>query len=439
MSADPGTRTPPAALRAFRHRDFRLFFAGQLLSNVGTWMQSVAMSWLVYRLTGSALALGVIGFATQFPAFLISPIAGVFVDRWNRRRIVLTTQSAAMVQAFVLTGLVLTDEIRVWHLVALALVLGTINGFDIPARQAYLVLLVEGTEDLANAIALNSSMFNAARLVGPAVAGVLIGAVGEGVVFLLNAVSYLAVLAALLGIRARGGPVVPGRPDVVRNLREGFRYAFGFAPIRSLLLVLAVVSLVGMPYTVLLPVFASDVLGGGATTLGFLTSAAGFGALGGALFLASRSTVRGLSRVIAAGAAIFGFGLAALGFTRTLPVSGLVILLAGFGLMIFSASINTVLQTLTTEEMRGRVMSLYTMAFMGMAPFGSLFAGGIANRIGAPRTVLLGGVACLAAAAWFGRRIPALRALVHPLYVERGIIPEVATGIQAASTQRPRT
>ncbi len=428
----------PAAFRAFRHRDFSLFFGGQFLSLVGTWMQQVAMSWLVYRLTGSAFVLGLLGFATQFPGFVISPFAGVFVDRWDRRRIVIATQAASMAQAFLLATLVVSGAIRVWHLLALGVVLGVINGFDVPARQSFLVQLVEGSDDLANAIALNSSMFNAARLVGPAIAGLLIGLVGEGTVFMANALSYVAVLAALFAIRPHPAARAGGTVDVVRDIREGFAYAFGFPPIRAVLLVLALVSLVGMPYVVLLPVFASDVLGGGASTLGFLTSAAGLGALAGALRLASRTTVRGLGRVIAINGAVFGAALVGFGASRATWLSAAIVLVAGFGMMSFSASINTVLQTLVTEDKRGRIMSLYSMAFMGMSPFGSLIGGSIASRFGAPLAVAVGGGACIAGAAWFGRALPALRAIVRPIYVEKGIIPEVARGIQAATIQRPR-
>lgn len=426
------------ALRAFTHRDFRLFFSGHFLSLIGTWMQHVAMSWLVYRLTGSALALGAIGFVSQFPSFAIAPFAGVLADRWSRRRIVLGTQLIGMVQAVALAVLTLTGAIEVWHLFLLATVLGIANGFDIPARQALLVELVEGTEDLANAIALNSSMFNAARLVGPAIAGVLIGLIGEGMVFLINALSYVGILTALLALGAGARSRVEGKPRVLHHLREGFRYAWRFEPIRALLLLLALVSLVGLPYSILLPVFASEQLGGDAQTLGLLLSANGFGALVGALYLASRISVRGLSRVILTGGALFGLTIAAFALSTILWLSLLMMFVAGIGVMTTTASINTILQTIVEEDKRGRIMSMYTMAFMGMTPFGSLLAGAAADYIGAPFTVAIGGVLCIAATVWFGRIVPRMRELVHPIYVEKGIIPEVATGIGSVSEIRGR-
>lgn len=426
------------AFRALRHRDFRLFFIGQGISLTGTWMQQVAMSWLVYRLTGSAFALGVIAFASQFPTFLLAPIAGVVADRHRRHRIVVTTQSLALVEASVLTVLVLTGTVQVWHIIALSAVLGIVNAFDVPARQSLFVKLVEGPEDLANAIALNASMFNMARLTGPAVAGVLIGVVGEGPVFAINAASYIAVLVSLFRMSAAHDARPERQSRALSHMREGFRYAFGFPPIRSILTLLALTSLLGMPYVVLLPVFASDVLGGGPQTLGFLMSAAGLGALAGALYLASRPSVRGLSRVIVVAVTVFGIGLIAFSASRSQPLSIALLLVTGFGMMVQSASSNTVLQTIVDEDKRGRVMSLYTMAFMGMAPFGSLLAGTLASSIGAPATVMIGGIACLGAAAWFYSRLPAIRALVRPIYVRLGIIPEVATGLQTATELRPK-
>jgi len=426
------------ALRALRHRNLRLFFAGQGISLTGTWMQQVAMSWLVYRLTDSALLLGVIGFVSQFPAFLMAPFAGALADRWSRYRMVMGAQVLAMLQATALALLVLSSEVDVWHLIALAAVAGIINGIDIPARQSLLVRLVGGQDDLPNAIALNSSMFNAARLVGPATAGLLIGLVGEGTVFVLNALSYVAVLGALTMIRLP--PESTERQGaVLRDIREGFGYAFGFAPIRDLLAVLAVVSLVGIPYVVLFPIFARDVLAGDASTLGLLTSCAGLGALAGALALASRRTVRGLGRLIAMSTALFGASLIGFGASRTLWISCVLLVASGFGVLVTTASINTVLQTLVGDEMRGRIMSLYTMAFVGMTPIGSLVGGAVAGRLGAPLTVAAGGFGCLAISIWFGRRLGPLRAMVRPIYQRLGIIPEVATGLQTASELRPRS
>ncbi|MDZ7778376.1 MAG: MFS transporter [Gemmatimonadota bacterium] len=426
------------ALRALRHRNLRLFFVGQGISLVGTWMQQVAMSWLVYRLTDSAFLLGVIGFSSQFPSLLMAPFAGALADRWSRYRMVAVAQTLAMVQAVVLAALVIGGLVQVWHLVVLAVVVGVINGVDIPARQALLVKLVEGQADLPNAIALNSSMFNAARLIGPALGGILIGWWGEGPVFVLNAVSFVGILGALAMMRL---PAERGlrAGALLQNIREGFGYAFGFAPIRDLLVVLAGVSLLGIPYVVLFPVFARDILDGDATTLGLLTASSGAGALAGALYLASRDTVMGLGRVIAGALALFGTTLLVFSVSRSLLLSCAMLALGGFGLMLTTASINTVVQTLVGEEMRGRVMSLYTMAFMGMMPIGSLGGGAIASRIGAPAAVALGGMGCLVFAAWFVRRIGALRAQVLPVYEQRGVIPEVARGIQVVSELRPRS
>ncbi len=426
------------SLRALRHRNLRLFFAGQGVSLVGTWMQHVAISWLVYELTGSALALGLIGFANQFPIFIVAPFAGALGDRWSRYRMVVMAQIAAMMQAVVLAALVLTGAVQVWHLVALSAVAGLISGVDIPVRQALLVRLVKGQEDLPNAIALNSSMFNSARLVGPAVAGVLIGWVGEGPVFVVNAVSYLCVLGALAAIRLEGKPAEPAGP-VLQNIAQGFAYAFRFVPIRDLLTLLTLVSLVGVPYVVLLPVFARDILGGGASTLGLLTSCAGFGAVIGALSLASRNTVVGLGRVIVRGSTLFGVTLVAFAFSEILWLSCVLLVASGFAVMVVTASINTMLQTLVEEDMRGRVMSLYTVAFIGMSPIGSLAGGAIAGRVGAPLAVAFGGLACLALALWFRRRLAPLREIVYPVYERMGILPEVARGLHTATTFRPKS
>jgi MFS family permease len=400
-------------------------------------MQHVAISWLVYELTGSALMLGLIGFANQFPIFIVAPFAGALGDRWSRYRMVVVAQIAAMAQAVVLATLVLTGVVQVWHLVALSAVAGLISGVDIPVRQALLVRLVKGQDDLPNAIALNSSMFNSARLVGPAIAGVLIGWVGEGPIFVINAASYLCVLGALAAIRITEEPGEKAGP-VLQNIAKGFVYAFRFEPIRDLLTLLMLVSLVGIPYVVLLPVFARDILGGGASTLGLLTSCAGFGAVLGALSLASRNTVVGLGRVIVRAAILFGATLVAFAFSEVLWLSCALLVASGLAVMMITASINTMLQTLVDEGMRGRVMSLYTMAFIGMSPMGSLAGGAIAARVGAPVAVALGGLGCLALAFWFSRRLAPLREIVYPVYERMGILPEVARGLQTASTFRPK-
>ncbi len=427
------------AFRALRRRNYRLLFVGQAISLTGTWMQQLALSWLVYRLTGSAFFLGLVAFAGQLPGFVIAPLAGVLADRWNRHRIVMTTQSLGMVQAVAITVLVLGGWVQVWHIVALAALLGVVTGVDIPARQALFVDLVEGDrEDLANAIALNSSLFNATRLIGPSLGGFLIAELGEGPVFAINAVSYVAVIASLAAMRLP--PLVPGAAtgSVLERLREGFGYAAEFQPIRALLLHLGAVALVGMPYVVLLPVFADTVLGGGARTLGLLMSGAGLGALIGALWLATRPSVRGLSLVITVAAAVFGVGLVCFSASRALPLSMALLVVTGGGMMVMSASTNTVLQTVVPPALRGRVMSLYTMAFMGMGTIGSLAAGWLATRFGAPPTVALGGLGCIAAAAWFARQRAALRDHVRPIYRELGIIPEVASGLLNASELRTR-
>jgi len=434
----PGFRALLLAFRSLRYRNFRLFFAGQSLSLIGTWMQNVAMSWLVYRLTGSAFILGLVSFANQIPILLLSPVAGVLADRRSRRRIILTTQSLAMVQSLALATLALSGAIQVWHVLLLAVFLGTVNAFDIPARQAFLVQLVHGPEDLANAIALNSSMFNAARLVGPAVAGVLIGLIGEGYVLLINGVSYVFVLSALLAMRVTTPPLRRRRAPALLQVVQGFRYATRFTPIRALLTLLAVINLVAIPYIVLLPIFATEVLGGDARTLGFLMSAAGSGALAGALFLAARTSVRGLGRLITVCTLLLGTAMIGFGLSRLQPLSLALLLVVGFAVMIQTAGCNTIIQTIVQERLRGRVMSLYSMFTIGTAPLGSLAAGAIASRIGAPATVTLGGIATIGTSIWFTTRLPALRASIRPIYQRLGIIPEVADGLRAATEYRPR-
>ncbi len=437
MSAAAQARVRGALLalfgRALRHRNFRLFTIGQTLSLVGTWMQQVAVSWLVYRLTGSAFLLGLVAFVSQGPVFLLSPLAGVLADRHDKRTIVLVTQTVMMVQAFLLAGLVLTQRATVGWIIPLMAVLGAATGFDIPARQAFLVEMVGDRDDLPNAIALNSSMFNAARLVGPAIAGLLVAAVGEGLCILVNAVSYVAVLVALLAMRLpERGPRGHATP-VLEGLTEGFRYAYGFQPMRSILQLVAFVSLVAVPTSVLLPVIATKVLGGGAGTLGFLVAAQGLGALAGALYLASRSSVRGLSGVIVWSAALFGASLIVVGISRLHVLSLAGLALSGFGMMVQMASSNTVLQTIVDDDKRGRIMSLYSMAYTGVSPLGSLLVGAAAGAIGAPVAIALGGIGCLIATLLFARERPALRDAVRPIYVRLGIMPEVARGIQAST------
>jgi len=408
--------------RALHHRNYRLFFGGQGVSLIGTWMQQIAMSWLVYRMTQSAFLLGVIGFLGQIPAFLLSPFAGVLIDRWNRHRILVGTQSLAMIQAFILAFLTLTGTIAIWHIIILALSLGFVNAFDMPTRQAFVVEMVETGEDLGNAIALNSFLFNGARLLGPSIGGILISLLGEGVCFLLNGISFIAVIAALLAMKMTKREIRSKSSHVLQGIKEGFTFAFGFPPIRSLLLLLGLVSLAAMPYTVLMPVFAKNILHGGPHTLGFLLGASGVGALVGAIYLASRKSVLGLGRLIVIALNIFGIGLIAFSVSRVLSLSLLLLAFTGFGMMVQMASTNTVLQTIVEEDKRGRVMSLYTMAFMGMVPFGSLLAGTLASKIGAPGTIMISGLACILGSILFARKLPALREMVRPIYIEKEIL-----------------
>jgi MFS family permease len=417
--------------RALRYRNYRLFFGGQGISLIGTWMQRIALSWLVYRLTDSAFLLGVVGFASLIPAFLLAPLAGVLADRWDCRRILIVTQVLAMVQAFVLAVLVMTGMITVSEIVVLSIFLGLVNAFDMPARQTFVVEMVERRkEDLGNAIALNSSLFNGARLVGPSIAGILIAAVGEGVCFLINGLSYIAVIVCLLAMRVTPRQIEARNTHVLQGLKEGVSYAFGFDPIRSIILLLALVNLVGMPYQVLMPIFAKQVLHGGSNIFGFLVGSAGVGALAGAFYLASRRSVLRFGRTIPVAASIFGLGLIGFSLSHTLWLSLVLMMFVGFGMMVQMAASNTMLQTIVDDDKRGRVMSLYTMAFMGTVPFGSLLAGSVATKIGSPNTLLISGLCCICGSLLFARKLPVLKAMVRPIYAQKGIIPEVAYGIQ---------
>jgi MFS family permease len=435
MPLDDTKSTGPAfMLRALRHPNYRLFFSGQSISLIGTWMTRIATSWLVYRLTGSALLLGIVGFAGQIPSFVLAPFAGVLVDRWNRHRLLVVTQILALLQSLAMALLALTGLIKIWHIVALSVFQGLINAFDMPARQAFVVEMVDRREDLANAIALNSSMVNVARLLGPSIGGVVIAAVGEGWCFMIDAISYLAVIASLLLMSLSPRSLrQTSNANIFQQLREGWTYTVNFAPIRNVLLLLALVSLVGMPYTVLMPIFASQTLHGGPNTLGLLMAASGVGALIGAMFLAARKTVLGLGKFIPLMAGTFGVGLVTVSFTRVVWLALVLMVVTGLGFMVQMAVSNTVLQTIVDEDKRGRVMSFYTMAFMGTAPFGSLLAGSVAERIGVPYTLMFGGIGCVLGALWFARSLPALRRDVRPIYVKRGILPEVAAGMQQST------
>jgi MFS family permease len=419
--------------RALRSRNYRLFFSGQGVSLIGTWITRIATSWLVYRLTGSELLLGVVGFCGQIPTLILAPFAGVLVDRWDRHRILVWTQVLSMLQSLALAVLALAGIITVAEVLVLQVVQGIINAFDTPARQAFVVDMIEDRADLPNAIALNSSLVNGSRIIGPSVGGILIAAFGEGWCFMLDAISYLAVIASLLMMVVTRSEREPRTTGAIEELRAGWDYVTHSHPIRVALLMLALVSVMGMPYTVLMPVIASAVLHGGAHTLGFLMTATGVGALLGALYLASRTTVLGLGRVIAVATGTFGAGLVVFGLSHVLWLSLAILPIVGAGFMIQMASTNTVIQTIVEERLRGRVMAFYTMAFLGTAPIGSLLAGVVADRIGASNTIIGGGVLCIAAAIWFSTRLPTLRIAVRPIYEARGIIVANATGAGATT------
>ena len=420
------------AWRALRHRNFRLFFTGQSISLVGTWMTRVATSWLVYRLTGSALLLGFVGFAGQIFTFLLAPFAGVLVDRLNRRNLLVWTQVLAGLQSLVMAGLTIAKIITIPEIVALSALQGVINAFDMPGRQSFLIQMVSDDagkpdrQDLGNAIALNSSMVNLARLIGPALAGILIAAYGEGYCFAIDGFSYIAVVVSLLMMRVPPSTVQRAAASMLHQLQEGWSYVAGFRPIRTILTLFAVISLMGMPFMVLMPIFASQVLHGGAHTLGYLMGASGVGALISAVSLAMRKTVRGLTGAIQTSAILFGSGLILFGLSHYLWLSLLLMLVVGFGMMQGLAASNTVIQTLVPEDKRGRVMSYYTMAFVGMAPFGSLLAGALAHRLGAPHAVIITGSCCLLGAAWYATQLKPMRQVMRPIYIEMGIMPNPA-------------
>ena len=422
-------RRAPHILRALRHRNYQIFFGGQLISLVGTWMQQVAQAWLVYRLTGSSLLLGLVGFASQIPVCLLAPLGGAAADRVSRRSILLGTQIASMLLAALLAALTLTGHISIPLLFGLAAALGAVNAFDIPARQAFVVEMV-GREDLINAIALNSSMFNGARVIGPAVAGVLVGAIGEGFCFLLNAVSFLAVIAGLLLMRVRRPrPRASNGASALADIAEGFRFVSQTRPIRGLLLLLGVVSLTAVPYAVLMPIFADQVLNGGASGLGLLMGASGSGAVLGALMLAARTSLTGLGTWIAASSAAFGASLVLFSLSRSFWLSAALLVPAGFAMMIQMAGTNTLVQRMVPDALRGRVMAVYSMMFMGAAPIGAVLAGALADRIGAPLTVGAGGVVCVLAAGVFATQLPGLRGPARELILAQ----------QAESAEPPQT
>ena len=412
------------AWRALRHRNFKLFFFGQSISVLGTWMTRLATSWLVYHLTHSALLLGIVGFAGQIISFALGPFAGVWVERLDRRKLLVATQVAAAVQSLAMAALTLAHVVTLWEIIVLTALQGLINAFDMPARQSFLVQMVEDRNDLSNAIAINSSMANGARLVGPAIAGLIIAAFGEGWCFLIDGISYFAVIASLLLMRMRPLNVHRHKASMFEQMREGWNYVRTFRPIRTILLLFSLVSLMGYSWTVLLPIFAGQVLHGGATTLGWLTGASGVGALGSALSLAVRKSVVGLTGMLQIAVALLGGALILFGFSHTLWLSLVLIAIVGFGMIQAASVSNTIIQTLVPEDKRARAMSYYTMAFFGAAPFGSLLAGTLAQRIGAPHTVIFTGLFCVFGALWFTLELPKIRAVMRPIYQEMGLLPQ---------------
>jgi len=387
--------------RALQSRNYRLFYLGQFISLIGTWMQQIAVSWLVYRMTNSVFLLGLVGFISQFPTFIISPFAGVWSDRFNKYRILIWTQSLSMIQALILAALVLSGTIAVWQIILLSLFLGCINAFDVPARQAFIIEMIDDRSDLGNAIALNSAMFNGARFLGPFVAGILIAAVGEGICFLINGLSYIAVIIALLAMNIVNIKKVIRKTSVLEEFKEGFVYVFSDQKMRSILLLMALTSIMGVPFIVLTPAFARDILHGGPHTLGFLMSALGAGALLGAFYLASRISVKGLRKNIPLAVCVFGLGLIGMSLSRFLWIALLLTFLVGFGMMIQVASSNTWLQTNVDNDKRGRMISFFALSFLGMAPFGSLLAGSMAGRLGVGLTLFIGGICCILGAVLF--------------------------------------
>lgn len=392
--------------RALQNRNYRLFFSGQCISVTGSWIQQVAINWLVYSLTKSALLMGVIMFAGSIPSLFLSPLAGVVVDRINKYHVLIMLQTLFMIEAFILAMLTLTGIIQVWHIVLLSISIGITNAFDMPLRQAFVIHLIDRSEDLGNAISLNSSSMNLALLIGPAIAGTLIAAFGEGICFLINSLSYLAVITALFAMRIDAPPVhETNGKNVFQEFHEGFKYVSDSFPMRNIIIYLATVSLVGMSYIVIMPIFAKEILHGNAQTLGFLLSTVGIGAMSGALYLAGRKTILGLEKWICIASLILGLGLVELAFTDKFIIALVALFFIGFGMIVIIASCNTLVQDIVDDDKRGRVMSLYTMAFMGTTPIGSLFGGIIAYKIGVPHTFLLAGLIMIFAAFVFSTKL----------------------------------
>jgi MFS family permease len=411
--------------RALRNRNYRLFFMGQSISLIGTWMQSIALAWLVYRITNSPYILGFVGFISQLPSFLIAPFAGVVADRQDRHKTLFLIQVIAMLQAAVLAALVISGNVTVTYIIILSVILGLVMAFDMPVRHSFTVEMLDNKEDLGNAIALNSSMVNIAKLAGPSIAGLTIAVFGEEICFLINAISYSAVLTSLSMMKLNNRQKRHSGSDVLSYLHEGFRYVYRFLPVRYILSLLALVTLVGVPYQVLMPVYAKDVFHGGAKVLGFLMGMSGAGALAATFYLAHRKSIIGLGKRILFACILFGGGLIAFSLSRILWISMLLMFLTGIGMMIMLSGSNIVIQTIVDEDKRGRVMSFYTMSFLGTMPFGNLFGGMIADKIGAPSTLFISGILCVCAALWFWGKLPRLREQVTPIYVQKGILPAV--------------
>ncbi len=406
-------------LRALRYRNYRLFFMGQGISLIGTWMQNIAMGWFVYRLTSSGFLLGLISFSHSIPSFFLGPFAGVVVDRLNRRKLLIILQLLLMLQAVILGILVIGNQISVNALIILSTFSGIVNAFDAPARQSFVLDLIERKEDLGNAIALNSSIFNGARLIGPSIAGFLIKAVGEGWCFVINGISFLAAIVALFLMRLNQQDLKTARNHFYEEFKEGVKYSFEFTPIRTILIYTTLVSFVAMPYAVLLPIYAKDIIHGGPQTLGFLMGAIGVGALVGAFFLASRRNTNGVGQIITTGGIIFSIGLLIFSFSRNFYFSLILLLFCGFGMMTQMACSNTVLQSIADDDKRGRVISFYTMSFLAFSPFGSLIAGTMASRYGAQRTLLLGAIICLVSVALFSRILYQLKKKGYAMTVQQ--------------------
>lgn len=410
--------------RSLKYKNFQLYFYGQTISLVGTWIQRIATPWLVYDMTHSVFLLGLLGFLGQLPTFLIAPFAGVYVDRWDKYKLLILTQIVAMIQALALAIFYLTGNLQIWLIIFLNIILGVVNAFDTPARQSFLVEIIEKKEDLGNAIALNSSMVNIARLIGPSIAGILIAITGEGMCFLINALSYIAVIISLLLMKFQKKETISSRKkDLFQEMKEGWQYSFNYLPIKSVLILLTIISLMGMPYTILLPDFAKIYLNGNANLFGFLMGASGAGAFIGAIYLAAKKNVAGLINITYLSSFIFGGGLIVLAISRNIYLSMILMMLTGLGMMLQIATSNTLVQTLVQNEKRGRVMSLYTMAFMGTAPFGSLMAGSIAKHIGTPNTLIISGVACIFGGLYYASKIKQIKKITSPVFQNLGFVP----------------